>query len=188
VIVASVTPGKPADKAGIKPQDVIVSIDGKPVKDGDELVAIISAKHPGQTVELGILRNGKKMTLQVGIADRASLMADTTGGDDNSTPDDSDAGQSKLGITVQAIRPADATKMHIAGGVAISTVKPGSFADEINLPAGFVITEINRKPVPDLASYRNIVSGLKSGDDVVFVLRDPRNLSGGDTLVGGTLP
>jgi serine protease Do len=188
VIVASVTPGKPADKAGIKPQDVIVSIDGKPVKDGDELVAIISAKHPGQTVELGILRNGKKMTLQVGIADRASLMADTTGGDDNSTPDDSDAGQSKLGITVQGIRPADATKMHIAGGVAISTVKPGSFADEINLPAGFVITEINRKPVPDLASYRNIVSGLKSGDDVVFVLRDPRNLSGGDTLVGGTLP
>jgi serine protease Do len=188
VIVASVTPGKPADKAGIKPQDVIVSIDGKPVKDGDELVAIISAKHPGQTVELGILRGGKKMSLQVGIADRASLMADTTGPDDNSSPDDSDAGQAKLGIAVQAIRPADATKMHIAGGVAITTVKPGSFADEINLPAGFVITEINRKPITDLTSYRNIVSTLKSGDDVVFVLRDPRNLSGGDTLVGGTLP
>jgi serine protease Do len=188
VIVASVTPGKPADKAGIKPQDVIVSIDGKPVKDGDELVAIISAKHPGQTVELGILRGGKKMSLQVGIADRASLMADTSGPDDSSSPDDSDAGQAKLGIAVQAIRPADATKMHIAGGVAITTVKPGSFADEINLPAGFVITEINRKPITDLTSYRNIVSTLKSGDDVVFVLRDPRNLSGGDTLVGGTLP
>jgi serine protease Do len=189
VIVASVTPGKPAAKAGIQPQDVIVSIDGQPIKDGDELVAIISAKHPGQTVKLGILRGGNKMTLDVGIADRASLYADAGSGDDNdNTPDDIDVGQNKLGITVKATDPATAAKLKTSGGVTITSVKPGSFADDIGLLKGSVIIEINRKPVTDEGSYRAIVTGLKSGSDVVFVIRDPRNQTGGNSYVGGTLP
>jgi serine protease Do len=189
VIVSSVTPGKPAAKAGILPQDVIVSIDGAPVKDGDELVAIISAKHPGQTVKLGVLRDGKRMTLDVGIADRASLYADAAGADDSaSTPEDVDAGQTKLGITVKATEPAVAAKLKITGGVTVVSVTPGSFADQIGLPKGAVITEINRKPVTGDASYRAIVSALKSGDDVVFVVHYLNNPTGGNSYVGGTLP
>jgi serine protease Do len=189
VIVSSVTPGKPAAKAGILPQDVIVSIDGTPVKDGDQLVAIISAKHPGQSVRLGVLRGGNKMSFDVGIADRASLYADATGGDDNAdTPDAVDVGQNKLGITVKATDGATISKLKISGGVTITSVKPGSFADEINLPKGWVITEINRKPVGDEAAYRAIVGALKSGEDVVFVVHDPRSATGGNSYVGGTLP
>ncbi len=189
VMVGSVTPGKPAAKAGIQPNDVIVSCDGAPIKDGDELVAIISAKHPGQTVKLGILRDGKKMTLDVGITDRASLYADATGNDDSAnTPDDVDAGQTKLGITVKVTDPATVSKLKIAGGVTVTTITPGSFADSIGLARGVVITEINRKPVTNDASYRAIVSGLKSGDDVVFVIHFPNNPTGGNSYVGGTLP
>ena len=70
----------------------------------------------------------------------------------------------------------------------VTSVRPGSFADDINLAKGVVITAINRKPVTDEASYRAIVSALKPKDDVVFVVRDPRNTIGGNTLVGGTLP
>ena len=68
------------------------------------------------------------------------------------------------------------------------SVRPGSFADEINLGKGAVISEINRKPVTDEASYRAIVGSLKSGDDVVFVVRDARIQGGGNSYVGGTLP
>jgi serine protease Do len=189
VMVASVTPGKPAAKAGILPQDVIVSIDGAPVKDGDELVAIISAKHPGQSVKLGVLRGGNKMTFDVGIADRATLYAEATGGDDNAdNQDDVDVGQNKLGITVKATDAPTASKLKIAGGVVITSVKPGSFAENIGLYKGAVITEINRKPITDDASYRAVVTALKSGGDVVFVIRDPRNQTGGNSYVGGTLP
>ena len=69
-------PGKGADKAGIEPRDVIVSIDGKPIKDGDQLVADISARHVGSTVQLGYLRDGKQRTANVTIGDRSLLEAD----------------------------------------------------------------------------------------------------------------
>jgi serine protease Do len=188
VLVGQVTPNGPAQKAGIKPDDVIVSIDGKPIKDGDELVAVISAKQPGQTVKLGYLREKKMDYATVGITDRAKLFLPDANGDEadsNAGPAESDAGQAILGITVQAATGAQASKAHVQGGVIVTSVKPGSFADNINLGKGALITEINRKPVTDDASYRAIVSGLKSGDDVVFVIH---GVSGGNSYVGGTLP
>ena len=189
VIVGSVVPNGPAAKAGLEPRDAIVSIDGTPIKDGDALVAIISAKRPGSTVKLGYLRNGKQETATVGIADRAKLFADLGNTpDDSSTPEESDAGQSKLGIVVQPTTPAIAKKLGITGGVTVTSVRPGSFADEISLGQGAVITEINRHPVTDQASYNAIISGLKSGSDVVFVVRYPQAASAGNTYVGGTLP
>ena len=189
VIVGSVVPNGPAAKAGLQPQDAIVSIDGTPIKDGDGLVAIISEKHPGSTVKLGYLRNGKQETATVGIADRAKLFADLGNApDDSNTPEESDAGQSKLGIVVQPTTAALGKKLGITGGVTVTSVRPGSFADEIGLPQGFVITEINRHPVTDQASYNAVISGLKSGADVVFVTRNPQSPSGGNTYVGGTLP
>jgi serine protease Do len=78
--------------------------------------------------------------------------------------------------------------MHLAGGVAVTSVKPGSFADTIQLYPNAIIVEINRMPVTDMASYNAIVSKLKSGDDVAMVIRNPQRPNGGDSFVGGTLP
>jgi serine protease Do len=191
VFVEEVRPADgPAAKAGIKPEDVIVSIDGKPVKDGDALVADISSRKVGSTVQLGLLRNGAKQTVTVGIADRAKLFADAgNNNDNNATPAESDAGESKLGITVTAVPPQVASKLGIQGGVLINTVRSGSFADDIHLEKGFVIVEINKKPVPDEATYRAIVNGLKSGQDAVFKVRvQGANAPAGTTFFGGTLP
>jgi serine protease Do len=190
VIVGAVTQNGPAEKAGLKPGDAIVSIDGKQIKDGDELVAIISAKHPGETVKIGFKRDEKLQFLTVGIADRDKLFADIGLGqaDDSASNEGSDAGQETLGITVQAATPAQASKLHATGGVIVTSVKPGSFADNIGLSKGALITEINRKPITDEAAYRAIVSGLKSGDDVVFVVRVSSADGGGNNYVGGTLP
>ncbi len=187
VIISTVTPNGPAAKAGLKPQDIITSVDGKPVKDGDDLVAIISDKAPGANVRLGYVRDGKPQTTEVGIADRAKLFADLGKGNEENNPEQSDAGQTKLGITEQPVPAAQASKMNIRGGVIVTAVRPGSFAEDINLVPGLVITAINRKPVNSEADYRTIVSSLKTGDDVVFVVRDPRNPSGGESYIGGTL-
>ena len=63
-----------------------------------------------------------------------------------------------------------------------------SFADEINLVKGAIITDINKKPVTNEASYKAIVSTLKSNDDVVFVVHYPQQKNSGNSYVGGTLP
>ena len=70
----------------------------------------------------------------------------------------------------------------------MTNVRPGSFADEINLVKGTIITEINRKPVTDEASYRAVVSTLKSKDDIVFVVHSPFQKNSGNSYIGGTLP
>ena len=186
VIVSSVTPNGGAAKAGIKPQDVILSIDGRNIKDGDDLIADISARKVGTSVKLGYLRDGKQNSASVAIGDRAKTYADVAGeSDDNSAPQESDAGQAKLGITVSALPPQVASKLGVKNGVIVTSVTPGSFADEIGLGKGAVVREINRKPVTDEDSYRAIVSALKTKDDVVFVVRYPQSKS--DTYVGGTL-
>ncbi|MBW4037256.1 MAG: PDZ domain-containing protein [Acidobacteria bacterium] len=189
VIVSEVVPNGPAAKAGVQPKDIIVSVDGNPIKNGDQLIQIVSAKRPGSTVKLGIIRGGQHLTLDVGVTDRTKLYANMNGGSDQSNSSNpSDVGQNMLGITVQPTSQATASHIHINGGVTVTSVKPGSFADNIGLGQGAVITEINRRPITDEASYRSVVTSLKPGDDVVFVVRDPRNPNGGDSYVGGTLP
>jgi serine protease Do len=191
VIVGSVVPGGGAAKAGLQQQDVIVSIDGRLIKDGDDLVADISARKVGSSVKIGYMRDKKLNTATVTIGDRNKTYTDIAGNsdDDSGAPQEVDAGQNKLGITVSAVPAAVSSKLGLkSGGVAVTSVRSGSFADEINLTKGAVIVEINRKPVTDEAAYRSIVSGLKSGDDVVFVLRNATAQGGGNSLVGGTLP
>jgi len=124
------------------------------------------------------------------IADRAKLYANIgVASDDSATPAQADAGEGKLGITVSAVPASIATKLKIKGGVAITTVRPGSFADDINLTKGTIITEINKMPVTDEATYRSIVSGLKSGQDVVFTVQtEGADANPGLNWVGGTLP
>jgi len=195
VHVNDVTPNGPAAKGGVKAGDVIVSIDGKPVKNGDELVAEISSRKVGSTVQLGILRNGQKENLSVGIADRAKLFADIGNPQqENAPPTQSDAGEGKLGITVSSIPAGTAEKLGIKGGVMVTNVRPGSFADEIGLTKSSIITEIDtstsKRAVTDPATYQTIVSSLKSGEDVAFIVRagSGSGAASGPLYLGGTLP
>jgi serine protease Do len=189
VLVNTVEPKGPAAAAGIQPGDIITSVDGKSVKSGDDLVADISARRPGSTAKIGYLRNGKPSSATVTIADRAVLFAGLLGGaPDAGSPDQNSSAESKLGITVHAVPMDTANKLGISGGVQVTAVRPGSFADDIALPVGSIITSINRKDVTDMNSYNAAVNDLKPGNDVVFIVRDPRNKSAGNTYVGGTLP
>ncbi len=190
VIVTTVTPNGGAAKAGIKPGDILVSVGGHQIKekDGTDLVNDVSARAVGSTVEIGYLRDKTMHTATVTVGDRARVYTDMAEQkDDTDQLQQPDTGQSKLGITVQGLPQSAASKMGIQGGVTVKSVTPGSFADDIGLGTGALIVEINRMPVTDESSYRSIVSNLKKGDDVVFVVRsDPRGKTG-NTFVGGTL-
>ena len=188
VLVQTVTPGGPSDKAGLKPRDIIISIDGRPIKDGNDLVEEIASRHPGSTVRLGYLRDGKQADTTVTIGDRDKVTAEQASNEDDNTPTDKgDAGENKLGISVREITPATAEKIG-TGGVVIQAVRPSSFADEQGLQPGLVITHINKLPTATKEQFDKVVSGLKSGQDVVFEIINPKRPNDGISFPGGTLP
>jgi serine protease Do len=190
VTVAHVVPGTPADQAGLKTGDTITTVDGKKVTKGTELVAEIASRKPGSKVELGFLRNGKQMDASVTVADRAKLFAARLNEDDSGN-DENTPRQSKFGITVRKLTPEMAERLDVASdkGVIVQDVKPGSFAEDINLGRGDVILEINKQPVNNEEDFARVESTMKSGQDVVFLVR-PRGSSrqDGTIFMAGTLP
>jgi serine protease Do len=191
VVVSSVDPGGPADKSGLRTGDVITSIDGRNIKGGDDLVSDISSRHPGTSVKIGYLRNGSHETTVLVVGDRDKGLAartGTNGGDNGANAPDENTNAVKIGVTIRTLPQQLAGKMAIKGGVQIMSVTPGSFADEIGLPQGSVVTEINKKPVMNDMDFKNIEGGLKSGDDVVFVVHQPQDPQHGSSFIGGTLP
>ncbi|WP_446743220.1 trypsin-like peptidase domain-containing protein [Silvibacterium acidisoli] len=190
VLISSVQPGFAADKAGLKAGDIITTLDGRSVKDSDDLVADISARKPGSTVKVGYIRNGQHLDATVTIGDRSKMLAAAAanqGGDqdDNTSPEAPDAAKTKLGVTVSELPQGAPAGVH---GVLIQAVKPGSFADEVGLAPGAVVVSVNRHQVHNIAEFQAAVSGLKSGDDVAFELVDPRAPKAGSQYLGGTLP
>ena len=187
VLVQQVQPNGPADKAGIKAGDIITTIDGRAIKDGDDLVNEIAGRHPGSTIRLGFLRDGKPSDATVTIGDRDKVFADLGVQQQNIAPDDQGgAGEAKLGIVVREVSPSTSAKIH-RPGVAIQSVRSGSFADLQGLEPGLVITRINKQPTGTKDQFDAVVSKLKTGDDVVFEVIDPRHPEAGINYIGGTL-
>jgi serine protease Do len=190
VTVSSVVPGSPADQAGLKVGDTIITVDGQKVSKGTELVADIAARKPGVKVAIGFLRNGKQQDTTVTIADRAKLFAARLNEDDSGS-DESTPKQSKLGITVRKLTPemAERLDMPAGKGVIVQDVKAGSFAEDINLGRGDVILEVNKQPVNSEEDFAKIEASLKSGQDAVFLVR-PRGSTAqdGTIFMAGTLP
>jgi len=183
VLVQMVQPGGPAEKAGLKAGDIIISVDGRPIKDGDDLVNEITSRHPGSTIRIGYLRDGKQGDASVTIGDLDKVFADAAARQSDNAPDDrADAGEAKLGL----VPPATATKLHIAG-VIVQSVRTGSFADLKGLEPGLLITRINRQPTGSKDQYDAVVSKIKTGDDVVFEVIDPHHPESGTNYLGGTL-
>ena len=190
VTVSDVTAGSPADQAGLKVGDTITSVDGKSIKNGDELVADIAARKPGSKAVLGYTRNGKKQEATVTVADRAKLFASRLGDEEDSGAEEGPK-ESRLGISVRPVTGDIADRLEIPAGkgVIVQDVKPGSFADDIGVARGDVILEVNKQTVNTEDEFNRIQSSLKSGEDVVLLVRQRgAGRTGGTIFLAGTLP
>lgn len=187
VLVQSVVPGGPADKGGLKPGDIITTIDGRQVKDGDDLVNEIASRRPGSSVRLGYMREGKSGDATVTIGDRDQVFKDIQNQQAQSAPDEGgNAGESKLGIVVREASPDTVAKIHHPG-LVVQSVRTGSFADLVGLEPGLVIIRINKQTTGTRDQFNGVVSKLKTGDDVVFEVVDPRRPNDGINYLAGTL-
>jgi serine protease Do len=190
ITISSVVAASPADRAGLKVGDTIVSVDGKPIKNGDELVADIASRRPGAKVNLGYVRNGKKEETTVTVADRAKLFASRLG-EEEEGGEEAAPKQSKFGATVRPLTPEMADRLNVPSGkgVVVQDVKPGSFADDVGLTRGDIILEINKQPVNSEEDFDHVQSSLKSGQDVVFLVRQRGGgRNDGTIFLAGTLP
>src|SRR5579863_5061474 len=196
VFVDSVEPNQPADKAGMKPQDVVVSIGGKPIVKGQDLIDIVAETPVGNTLKVGIIRDKKPMTLEVVVGDRTKIFAQEYGGVAPNEPDtQGNVSQLKFGMSVQDLRPADRTNLGYKGpgGVLIASTEPGSFGDDIGLQKGDIIVELNREKVNSREDIRRIQATLKPGQPVAFqVMRQTQGPRGGGEwqsfFAAGTVP
>jgi serine protease Do len=180
VIIDRVMPNGPAEKAGLKKDDIIVAYDGKPVKDGDELVNRVSNTPVGSTATVTADRDGKKLDFQVTIADREEQLVasnDPRYTKPEITREDSknSVAQARFGIS---IRPANETERTTAalsdkGGVVVTQVQEGSFADEVGLQERDIIVAINRLPVNTVDDVKAIQAKMKAGDAVAFRVMRP---------------
>ena len=190
VTVSNVVSGSPADQAGLKIGDTITSVDGRELKSGDELVSDIASRKPGSKAKLNFVRNGKKQETTVTIADRSKLFASRLGEEDESQGEE-EPKASKFGVTVRGITSDLADRLNIPAGkgVVVQDVKQGSFAEDLGLNRGDVVLEVNKQPVNSPDDFSKIESALKSGQDVVFLVR-PRGsrAQDGTIFVAGTLP
>jgi serine protease Do len=190
VTVSTVVPGTPADQAGLKVGDTITTVDGKEVKSGDALVAEIAGRKPGSKITLAFIRNGKKQETTVTVADRGKLFAGRLG-EDEDAGGQSGPKETKFGITVRAITPEIADRLELTSGqgVIVQDVKAGSFGDDVGVARGDVILEVNKQPVNSEAEFGRIQSALKSGQDVVFLVRQRGSGNqDGTVFLAGTLP
>lgn len=168
-IVADVTPGSPAEQAGLKQGDVIRSLNGREIVNGSALQVAVSQDRPGTKITLGVLRNGSPVTLNLTVgeyhAKGESQLADNDGGNA------SGGKTGKLGLAVATLdgdtREQIQAPSNVKGAV-VQNVRPGSPADDAGLQPGDVILEVNRKPTPSADQFVTAVKS--SGSDVLLLV------------------
>ena len=189
VIIGNVRPNSPADKAGLKTEDVIVAVDNVPIKTGNDLVTKIAETPVGNKVRVRYVRNGKEYEATVTVGERAEIFKDLVGEPEEEARG-GEAGEAKFGFTLQNLTPEMASRLGLSGteGVVVTDVDPGSFAEDIGIVRGDIIVAIQRQPVRSVDDLRRIQRGLKSKDDVVFKVMRRTGGRFATFFPAGTLP
>jgi serine protease Do len=138
--------------------DVITALDGQPVRNPDEVVAVVSSRRAGESLKLTILREGKTLNLTATLGDRKALEEQRrreAGEEPDEESTQKPQGDLKslnlekvYGFTVEPADVRDRTK-----GVVVASVDPRSPAADRGLAPGMIITEVGRQPVGNLAEF-----------------------------------
>jgi serine protease Do len=174
-LIGTVTRGGPAAKAGLEPGDVIIEFNGKPVKNRDELVAIVVLTKPGTTVPVKVLRDKQEKTIPLTV-DELDLEEETTRAAARTPgiePDDEPS--EGFGITLSPLTAETAKQLRVPAdteGVLVSDVEQGSSAFRAGIARGDVILRVNRRPVhtPQEAS-RALAQVPSNGTAFLLILR-----------------
>jgi len=178
-VVQDISVNSPAERADLRPYDVVIDVDGHPVESNEELIHEIAARAPGTVARLSILRDGRHQLLMVKLAERPRR-GEEFGGvappPDGGTPRPADASlRSPLGITVRELDRTFPGRVEVpeqVKGVVIRAVDQAGPSYAV-LRRGLVIMEINRRETASLAAYEKIVTAARPGDVMAIYFYDP---------------
>jgi serine protease Do len=180
-LVQEVRPHSPAERAGLQPYDVIVEVEGREVITNEELIRDISSRQPGSVARLEVVRDGRRHTLPVKLAERPTRgdesddrRSDSLGGPGRTSPTQS-ATDVPLGVSVRDMDRGFTGRLEIPDnvqGVIVTRVDPTGAAFS-SLRRGLVIMEINRRPIHSVAEYQRTVSAARVGDILAIYYYDP---------------
>jgi serine protease Do len=178
VLVEEVATNGPAGKAGVKADDIVVALNDRPVKDGEELVTKVADLPIGSTALLTVDRNGKRLDYKVNVEERAVVWKGNPRVNDMhpeaQEPLTKAPARPEFGITIMRLTDKERQDLHITDntGVKITDVDPGSFGDDLALTGGDVILSINRQPVTSPDDVTTIGKTLKPGQPIaVHIVR-----------------
>ena len=165
-VVLNVAPGGAAARAGLEPGDVVIAYNGKPIRNRDELVAMVTATRPGTSVPVRIVRDRQERTVTVTV-DELDLDAEQTAQRaDNGGPAAPQETTSGFGITVGNVTPEVAQRLRLnrnTQGAVIMEVEPGSAAARAGLADGDVIVRVGRENVTSAADAVRELGRIPSG-------------------------
>jgi serine protease Do len=166
-VVSQVESDSPAAKAGLKTGDVITELDGKKITGASDLQMDVGQQKPGTTIKLGLLRDGKSMTVPVTL--------EAMGSRDKEGNEVSESGQGKMrwGIGLADVTPEVRQELQAPSdvqGAVIEQVKPGSPADDAGLRRGDVITQVNRKDVQSASDVKEALASVPKGQDALVLV------------------
>lgn len=172
IVVGDVTPNSPAQEAGVQRGDIILSVNGKPVNDSNQLRMSISMMQPGTKVTLKLLRNGNEHEATVKLAEMPTETANVN------SEDEEGASKALDGVEVTNLNSHVAKQLGIpeaTKGVVVSGIDPSSKMADSGLQKGDVIQEVNRQPVNNVSEFQSAVR--KGGrDPLLLVNRGGRTL------------
>ena len=176
-LVNTVQTGKPAAKAGLQNGDIIIEIDGHPVRSNRELIDYISYQPVGSNVKLVYLRNGERRTTTAKTVER-TIESDTGDEEEETTPEPV---RNKLGMSVQDLTP-QLRQVHgfedNVRGVFVVNVRNVSAAADANINEGDVITEVQGQKVNSVEQFRALIEGFRSGQKVRMYVTTPPERGG----------
>jgi len=176
VLVQGVNDGSPAEKAGVKAEDIILQVNDRTVRTVAELRGAISRHRAGDEVTLTIWRDKKKITKKVKLeAVDSDEVADNNTKSNKDSEKESGKNETvtfeKLGFTIEPLTNELRTRFDVKNGVFVSNVRRFSPAAERNLQQGCVIIKADREDIKTTGQLKKIIESKKSGETVLLNLR-----------------
>jgi serine protease Do len=164
-VVTQVDPDAPGGKAGLKVGDVVTQLNGKPVTNAGELQMQVGQKRPGDTIQLGVMRDGKTTDVPVTLEAMSAANGSANAGTEH--------GKGRWGLSLGDINSAARDQMQIPSsvhGAVVEDVQPGSPADNAGLQRGDVIMEVNRHSEQSAADVVQALSNVAKGQDALVLV------------------
>lgn len=159
----------PAAKAGVKPEDVVIAFDGKPIKSNQDFRMAVAEATPGKKTKVRLVRQGQEQELEIVIAERHF----DQGNNRQSVEEPAPSPKAEIGLEIDDI-PSHIVQALKLSGTYVVSVKPGSRAQEAGFVSGElniggdIIVAVNGKPISNKEELKNYVKSLKSGQSMVF--------------------